>query len=90
MNGSDPRTVVVIRYTNYKGETALRRIIPRHIHFVSTEWHPEPQWVIEAFDLDRGAERSFAMKDILDWNAAEDGGGPTCCSGRSLGQPQLG
>ena len=32
-----------------------------------TEWHPEEQWILDAFDLDRNAERSFAFKDIVDW-----------------------
>jgi predicted DNA-binding transcriptional regulator YafY len=59
--------VITIRYTNYRGETALRRILPKAIQFVSTQWHPEPQWVMEAFDLDRKEDRSFAIKDILDW-----------------------
>jgi predicted DNA-binding transcriptional regulator YafY len=68
MDAIDPRMVVTIRYTNYRGETAIRRIIPREVRFISTEWHPEPQWVLEAYDLDRKAERSFAIKDINDWN----------------------
>lgn len=78
MTDIDPRMVMVIRYTNYRGVTAIRRIVPRQIHFVSTEWHPDPQWVMEAFDLERGAERSFAMRDVLDWNAAECSS--SCCS----------
>ncbi len=56
--------VLVIVYTNYRGEQAERRVIPARIWFGSTDWHPEPQWLLEAFDLDRGAERSFAMRDI--------------------------
>ena len=80
MSGIDPKKLVVIRYTNYRGETAVRRIVPIQIHFTSTEWHPEPQWVMEAFDLDRGAERSFAMKEILDWNISENPVSPECCA----------
>lgn len=63
----DPRYVVIIRYTNYRGETANRRIVPIGIRFGSTEWHPEQQWLLEAFDLDRDATRSFALKDVLEW-----------------------
>jgi predicted DNA-binding transcriptional regulator YafY len=67
----DPRlgqsAVVIIRYTNYRGETAERRIVPICIRFGSTEWHPEEQWLLEAFDLDRDATRAFALKDVLDW-----------------------
>lgn len=63
----DAESVVIIRYTNYRGETADRRIVPIRIRFGSTEWHPEPQWLLEAFDLDRGANRAFAMRDVLQW-----------------------
>lgn len=63
----DPSSEVVIRYTNYRGETADRRIVPIRIRFGSTEWHPEGQWLLEAFDLDRDATRAFALKDVLEW-----------------------
>lgn len=68
MDAFDSTQVVSVRYTNYRGETSVRSIIPLKIHFVSTEWHPEPQWVLEVFDIEKGAERSFAIKDINQWN----------------------
>ena len=74
MTGVDLRMVVRIRYTNYRGETAMRRVVPRVIHFTSNEWHPEPQWIMEALDLDRGEERSFAIKDIHEWRPDGDEG----------------
>jgi predicted DNA-binding transcriptional regulator YafY len=55
---------VRIVYTNYRGETGERRIIPKRIWFGATEWHPQAQWLVEAFDLDRQAERSFALSEI--------------------------
>lgn len=58
---------VSILYTNYKGETAYRRIQPICIHFASTEWHPTMQWLLKALDLDKDAERDFAMCDIKEW-----------------------
>jgi predicted DNA-binding transcriptional regulator YafY len=61
---------VCIRYRNYRGETAVRRIQPRHIWFGATSWHPEPQWLMDALDLDKGAERSFALSDILDFDCS--------------------
>jgi predicted DNA-binding transcriptional regulator YafY len=65
----DSRTLVTILYTNHRGETTERRIIPRAIRFAPTEWHPEEQWILDALDIDRGAERSFAMRDIHAWRA---------------------
>ncbi len=70
---SDPieeTQTVHIRYRNYRGETAVRHIRPCKIHFAATSWHPEPQWLLEAIDLDKDAERSFAMQDILDFNCS--------------------
>lgn len=71
----DAKSVVVIRYTNYRGETADRRIIPIRIRFGSTKWHPEEQWLLDAFDLDRGADRAFAMKDVLQWRSQVNSSG---------------
>lgn len=59
--------VVAIRYTNYRGETSTRRIIPLRVRFAASEWHPTPQWLMDAFDIGKDAERSFALKDIHDW-----------------------
>jgi hypothetical protein len=30
-----------------------------------TEYHKEDQWLLKALDLDKNAERDFAVKDIL-------------------------
>jgi predicted DNA-binding transcriptional regulator YafY len=57
---------VRILYTNYKGETAWRRIIPKRIWFGKNEWHSE-QWLLEAFDVEKNADRDFAMKEIKEW-----------------------
>jgi uncharacterized membrane-anchored protein len=56
-----PAPVVECTYTNYRGETAIRRISPISARFGSTEWHPEPQWLLLAFDHDKQAEREFAF-----------------------------
>lgn len=56
-----------ILYTNYRGETALRSVVPQHLVFGSTEWHPEPQWLMEALDVEKGQSRTFAMKDVRAW-----------------------
>lgn len=64
---SPEKTTVRICYTNYRGETAIREIIPKLIHFGSTEWHPEPQWLLTAFDAEKQADRGFAMRDIRAW-----------------------
>jgi hypothetical protein len=61
---------VHILYTNWQGEVGWRRIVPKEVIFASSSWHPEPQWVLTATDLDKNAERSFAIKDIHEWVVA--------------------
>ena len=51
-------------YTNWKGKRGFREVIPQRIYFGSTEWHKEEQWLMVAYDLDKKAERTFAMKDM--------------------------
>ena len=58
---------VRIDYTNHRGERAWRRIRPIGIAFTSSEWHPERQWLLEAYDLDKEARRLFALKSVLYW-----------------------
>ena len=55
---------VTLTYTNWRGETAERTIIPLRPWFGATEWHPEPQWLLTAIDVEKGAERDFALKDF--------------------------
>lgn len=61
--------VVLVNYTNWKGITSLRRIVPLHIFFGCNEWHDGEQWLLQAFDVDKGVERTFALKDIHSWTA---------------------
>jgi hypothetical protein len=66
---------VTILYTNWRGETAVRRIIlGAHegsecalIAFGSNEYHPEPQWLLTARDVERDAIRTFALTGIKAW-----------------------
>jgi len=60
-------SAISVVYTNYMGETALRHIVPRRLWYGATEWHPDAQWLLDALDLDKGADRTFAMKDIRCW-----------------------
>ncbi|UYZ08579.1 hypothetical protein CFBP5507_06140 [Agrobacterium salinitolerans] len=52
------------RYRNYRGEVSVRTVRPLNIYFGSTEWHPEPQWLLAATDIEKGERRDFAIKDI--------------------------
>lgn len=58
---------VKILYTNYRGEKGYRVIVPQSIYFGATEWHPEKQWLLRAFDVQKNDFRDFALKDIAEW-----------------------
>lgn len=62
--GAQSGVPVTLVYTNYRGETAPRTIIPRSTRFAATEWHPEPQWLLLAFDVEKNSDREFAIKDF--------------------------
>lgn len=51
-------------YKNWRGEIFTRKIQPIRLEFGATEWHPEPQWLLVATDIEKNVERSFALKDF--------------------------
>lgn len=50
-------------YTNWKGETKSRKIVPLSLRYGATEWHPEKQWLLIAKD-EKGNKKEFALKDF--------------------------
>lgn len=55
----------VFEYINHKGIKSARDVIPMSLYFGSTDFHPENQWLIVAYDLDKHRERTFALKYII-------------------------
>lgn len=53
-----------VTYTNYKGETRERTIVPIHMWFGHTEYHKEDQWLLRALDKEKGQVRDFAINDM--------------------------
>lgn len=66
-----PNQEVYIYYKNWRGEEAWRFIKPISISFDSSEFHPEAQWLMHATDLNKDAQRTFALKDITIWQTEE-------------------
>lgn len=52
------------RYTNHRGVTEERVARVNGIVWGATDWHPEPQWLVDGFCLDRGENRLFALRDM--------------------------
>tara|TARA_R110000851_G_scaffold22626_15_gene67044 strand:- start:11 stop:340 length:330 start_codon:yes stop_codon:yes gene_type:complete len=48
--------MINVSYTNWRGETAVRRVLLGSLRFGANEWHTEPTWLISAFDLDHPAQ----------------------------------
>jgi len=51
-------------YTNYEGETRLRKAIPLGLRFEQTEWHGL-QMIMVGWDTEKQAERSYALGDCV-------------------------
>lgn len=52
---------IEFEYTNWKGQRATRRALPSSICWASTDYHPRPQWLMTARDLEKGVTRDFAL-----------------------------
>ena len=63
---------VIVDYTNWRGERGERTILPiaGTMRLSSHQWHPEPQWLFDAFDIAKDEERVFALAGIHSWKAA--------------------
>lgn len=59
-------------YRNWRGEIAVRRVIPKRVWFGITEWHGTPQWFLAAHDLDKGEDRDFALLDFTSEAAEQE------------------
>ncbi|MFH1802080.1 MAG: hypothetical protein ABH864_01360 [archaeon] len=70
IGGKSPEDVAItVVYKNWRGETAERRIIPIGVSFGSTDYHPQPQWLLRIYDLDKKSYRDYALKDIESWTS---------------------
>lgn len=75
---------VMIDYTNHAGMRTIRQIVPmlqeRSFRFGSTEWHPETQYLLDAYDIQKDDLRTFAVKDIHSWSPANSASGRSMAS----------
>lgn len=62
--GDGPTDRHALTYTNYRGETSRRELHLVRIYWGSTDWHPEPQLLLKAFDYQKDAYRDFAVSDF--------------------------
>lgn len=65
MNNQHP---IKVKYRNWKGEVAVRTIVPKKIFYGSSEYHKGEQWLMEVYDVDKNESRTYALKDVLEWH----------------------
>jgi hypothetical protein len=63
---------MTVIYENYRGEVGRRRIIPLGFREGATEHHPTPQPLLEVYDLDKQANRTYAVRDVLHWGDLDE------------------
>lgn len=57
------KAIIKVTYTNYKGETGRRTITPLQLLYGTTQWHHVPQWLLEVYDHEKEAIRTYALDD---------------------------
>lgn len=58
------QTPMTFTYKNWRGEVATRTALPvGTLERKATEFHPEPQWIMRAWDYEKQAYRDFALAD---------------------------
>ncbi len=56
---------VRIVYLNHRGMDESRNIVPDRLWFGATDWYVEKQWLLDAFDIDRGVFQTLAVSRIV-------------------------
>jgi predicted DNA-binding transcriptional regulator YafY len=64
LEAGQPSGTFRFSYTNWEGKTANRTIQPVGLYWGHTSYHPEDQWILVAWDMDKKAIRHFALKDM--------------------------
>lgn len=64
MTNPDHPRVLTFVYTNWRGETATRQATPTGmIYWGSNQYHPQRQWLFDAFDHEKLGVRTFALSE---------------------------
>lgn len=62
--GIDKLTPIKVRYTNHRGETRIREIIPIRFAYKNSTFHSGgPEYIMECWDVEKRAMRDYSLKD---------------------------
>ncbi len=56
---------VTFVYRNWRDDVEERTVLPKRIYWGTTDYYQTKQWLMEAWDVHRGAERVFALERML-------------------------
>lgn len=62
--GGEEPPPLKFHYRNHEGNLATRRVKPIRIWHGKSPWHKGRQWFLRGYDLDRDAERDYALEDV--------------------------
>lgn len=66
------KPTLVFEYVNWRGKKSTRRVIPVHMTFKESQWHPGKQWILLAQDVEKDEIREFSMSTIENMRAGEE------------------
>ena len=61
----EPGQIIRFGYRNWHGKVGTRTARAIRLTYGATEWHPEPQWLLEALDIEKNDVRLFALRDMV-------------------------
>ncbi len=56
---------IEVSYTNWKGSTRVRKIIPQGVKFGESPYHPGKQWLLVALDPEDGQVKDFSLNTCV-------------------------
>lgn len=59
--------ILKFKYKNYKEQISNREVLPMDIKYTKTQYHPEEQWFLDAYDVVKKKRRLFAIIDIIEF-----------------------
>lgn len=69
----EPKALVL--YRDHLGNVKWRKICPIMLLWSDgSRYHPEPGWVLQAFDIDKGSLKTFVMRNFHKWTDQNDDG----------------
>jgi len=58
---------IKVKYKNWQGQIGIRTIIPLPVHYGHTDFHSHDQWLLDVWDVEKDAQRTYALMDILEF-----------------------